>query len=83
MKIYKKEIVIYELDGQYDNFCMEVHNNETETELYLYHKQYGIKMHMIGVDLISNDWEIADLIDGYINGCVEEYLDEFITEEIA
>ena len=83
MKIYKKEIVIYELDGQYDNFCVEVHNSETETELYLYHKRYGIKMHMIGVDLISNDWEIADLIDGYINECVEEYIDEFITEEIA
>ena len=40
-------------------------------------------MHMIGVDLISNDWEIADLIDGYINECVEEYIDEFKTEEIA
>ena len=38
---------------------------------------------MIGVKLISNDWEIEDLIDGYISECVEEYTDRFITEEIA
>lgn len=83
MKKFIKEIAVYKLDGQYDGFCVEVHNSETETELYLYHKYYGIKLHMIGVKLISNDWEIEDLIDGYISECVEEYTDRFITEEIA
>lgn len=28
-------------------------------------------------------WEIDDLIDDYINECVEEYTDKFMTEEVA
>ncbi len=83
MKTYKKEIMVYELDGQYDGFCVEVHNSKSETELYLYHKRYGIKELMIGVNLVSNEWEIKQLIDGYIDECIESYIDEFAHEETA
>ncbi len=76
-------VMVYELHGQYDGFCVEVHNSKSETELYLYHKRYGIRELMIGVNLVSNEWEIELFINGYIEECVERYIDGFINEEIA
>lgn len=81
MKTYTKEIVVYELEGRFDGFCVEVHGNEDATSLYLYHKQYGIKMHMIGVN--SNEREIEELIDGLIEDYVETYNNCFMDEQIA
>jgi hypothetical protein len=83
MKIYKKEIIICKLEGWYDGYIVEAHNSATETEFYLYHKQYGVKMQMLRFAPRIDESEIELLIDEYIEECVERYINDFITEEIA
>ena len=49
MKTYKKEITVYDFEGIFDGFCVEVDKSDEITDIYLYHKQCGIKRYMFGL----------------------------------
>lgn len=82
MKIYKKEITVYDFEGIFDGFCVEVQTEEEETEVYLYHKEYGIKSLMFGIlnEDIESEEVLRDIIADYIEDNVERYRIEFMDE---
>ena len=81
MKTYKKEITVYDFEGIFDGFCVEVDCSGEMTEIYLYHKDYADKMLMFGID-IKDEWEIRDIIAANIEEHIKFHIDEYIEDYI-
>ena len=77
MKIYTKEITVYDFEDIFDGFCVEVHNDEDKTCFYLYHKMYGIKKYMFGVEPTNNEFIVRDLIISNIENHIENYIEYY------
>ena len=77
MKTYKKEITVYDFEGIFDGFCVEVDCSGEMTEIYLYHKDYAEKMLMFGID-IKHEWQIRDIIAANIETYINIYTIEYI-----
>lgn len=75
MKKYQKTITVYELDG---GFFVEVSSQKGATELYLHHKDYGVKTLMYGFQESGEVDEELMLsnIDEYIDDYKEQFFDE-------
>lgn len=80
MKRYNKEIQVYDFEGLYDGFCVEVHKNKTAIEFYLYHKSYGIKELMFGVLPDETEWMIENLISININDYINYYTNAYMID---
>ncbi len=80
MKFYTKEIKVYDFAEIFDGFCVEAHKVKDTTELYLYHKNYGIKSFMFGVltNSIKSEWELRDLIASNIENHIDIYQDVYM-----
>lgn len=73
--------ITYCLDSDiYAGFMIDITDNGATYEIYLYHKNYGVKSLMYG--LMCNDIEYDDLIDNvsrnvadYIPGYINDYID--------
>lgn len=85
MKKYKKTITVYELN---DGFIVEVYRDEDEngidSEFYLHHKDYGVKMLMFEISnyMASDENIILETVDEHIEIYKEEYFDEHDKEKI-
>lgn len=82
MKLYKKEIIVCELEGEYDGFIVEIHQADDVTELYLYNKRYGIKELMFGLESknIVNEQHLLNIIEANIEYNVSIYRDTYMDE---
>ena len=80
MKEYFKMIKVYDFDGVFDGFCVEVQIDESATECYLYHKNHSVKMLMFGVPTkgIKYDFELLELIMDNIKDDIDIYQDVYI-----
>lgn len=80
MKSFNKEITVYSLGSPFKGFCVEAHEVKDTTELYLYHKNYGIKSLMFGVltNSIKSEWELRDLIASNIENHIDIYQDVYM-----
>ena len=86
MKIYKKEITVYDFEGIFDGFCVEAQTELVGEEeaicFYLYHKAYGIKSLMFGLlkkDIESENY-IRDIIAANIEADIELYREDFMDQ---
>lgn len=75
-KKYNKKILVYEI--KYD-FIVEVIKDDKDntSEFWLYHKDYGIKMFMYGIECDEKEYEelIFSDINSYINIYKKEYME--------
>lgn len=76
MKVFKSEITTHEFEGIFDGFYVEVQQKEL-TELYLCHKEYGIKMYMFDCQAIAEECEIENIIATNIEEYIDTYTDKF------
>ena len=81
MKTYTKEIKVYDFENTFNGFCVEIHNDEDATRLYLYHKMHGVRVLMFGIAPTKDENEVRDLIASTIEEYIEEYLGSVINEE--
>lgn len=70
MKTNIKEITVYDLEKTYKGFCVEAHKEKDAIELFLYHKDYGIKKFMFGI----HPNEPKRMIELLITANVEDYI---------
>lgn len=70
MKSFNKEITVYSLGRPFKGFYVEAHKEKDAIELYLYHKDYGIKELMFGI----HPNEPKRMIELLINANVEDYI---------
>lgn len=69
-------------------FFIEEFNNGLETEFWLYHENYGVKMLMFGFELylLNNPNSYDDYISILLSRQIEDYIDiymiDYIKEEI-
>ena len=84
MKIIVKEYEAVALDGKFDGFCIELLTDEETTEIYLYHKQYGVKSLMFGLcnKDIKDLWLLRNIIANSIEEHIAIYAAEFMDEAI-
>ena len=79
MKIYKKEIIVYDFEGIFDGFCVEVDKSDDITDIYLYHKQCGIKRYMFGL-YTKDEKEIRQIVASNIMDYINIYIDEYMRD---
>ena len=79
MKIYKKEIAVYDFEGIFDGFCVEVDKSDEITDIYLYHKQCGIKRYMFGL-YTKDEKEIRQIVASNIMDYINIYIDEYMRD---
>ena len=84
MKFIVKEYEAVALDGKFDGFCIEILTDEETTEIYLYHKQCGIKSLMFELynKDIENTWHLRNIIANNIEEHIAMYTEEFMDEAI-
>ena len=86
MKIYKKEITVYDFEGIFDCFCVEAQTELVGEEeaicFYLYHKAYGIKslMFVLLKKDIESENHIRDIIAANIEADIELYREDFMDQ---
>ena len=79
MKTYKKEITVYDFEGIFDGFCVEVDKSDDITDIYLYHKQCGIKRYMFGL-YTKDEKEIRQIVASNIMDYINIYIDEYMRD---
>lgn len=79
MKIYKKGIIVYDFEGIFDGFCVEVDKSDDITDIYLYHKQCGIKRYMFGL-YTKDEKEIRQIVASNIMDYINIYIDEYMRD---
>ena len=57
----------------------EDYRNAMQIESWLYHKDYGIKMFMFGVEN-KNDDLMMELIEGNLESYIDEYIEEYMQD---
>ena len=84
MKNIVKDYEAFALDGKFDGFCIEILTDEETTEIYLYHKQCGIKSLMFELynKDIENTWHLRNIIANNIEEHIAMYTEEFMDEAI-
>lgn len=83
MKIIVKEYEAVALDGKFDGFCIEILTDEKMIEVFLYHKQYGIKALMFVLNNnFQNTLNLRDIIANNIEEHIAMYTEEFMDEAI-
>jgi len=84
MKSIVKDYEAFALDGKFDGFCIEILTDEETTEIYLYHKQCGIKSLMFGLcnKDIKDLWHLRNIIANSIEEYIAIYAAEFMDEAI-
>lgn len=88
MKNFIKEVMVYDFEGIFDGFCVEVSETRNEKieeemiEFHLYHKDCGIKKYMFGLlkKDIKDEWQIRDIIANNIEVYINAYEEEIINE---
>ena len=80
MKTIVKDYEAFALDGKFDGFCIEILTDEETTEIYLYHKQCGIKSLMFELynKDIENTWHLRNIIANSIEEHIAMYTEEFM-----
>lgn len=86
MKNFIKEVMVYDFEGIFDGFCVEVSEakdeilNEEMIQLFLYHKDYYIKNPMFQLTKkdIKDEWEIRDIIANNIEEYIRAYEEEIM-----
>ena len=85
MKNFIKEVMVYDFEGIFDGFCVEVSEAKDEIEevmiqLFLYHKDYYIKKPMFCLMKkdIKDEWEIRDIIANNIEEYIRAYEEEIM-----
>lgn len=80
MIVYKKEITVYDFEDIFDGFCVEVHREKETIELYLYHKNYGIKDLMFGLRSkdIESEAQLRNIIASNLENSIEAYRMDFM-----
>ena len=81
MKFIIKEHLAYELDGRFEGYCIEILKDEETTEVFLYHKQYGVKSLMFGLsNNFQTDLMLRDLIANNLEEEIAMYTEKFIDD---
>ena len=83
MKSIVKDFTAYELDGRFDGYCIKILKGEETIEVFLYHKQYGVKSLMLGLNkTFKNELNLHNIIANNIEEHIATYAAEFMDEEI-
>lgn len=83
MKVYKKEVTVYELDGKYEGFIVETSKGDDEMiDVYLTHKRYGIKDFMFGFMDKYEGYTLEGVIYGNLEGSIKLYIEKFMDEDV-
>ncbi len=75
MRKYKKEISVYEFEGYFQGFRVEVHQSEFGTDFFLYHEDYCDKIQMFHVPKLLDEEEIRFEIDSNIDIATGHFYD--------
>lgn len=78
MKSFNKEITVYSLGSPFKGFCVEAHKEKDAIELFLYHKDYGIKEFMFGIHPNEPKRMIELLIAAYVEDYIGVYADAYM-----
>ena len=81
MKYIIKDYFGYDLGGRFDGYCIETIQDEEMIEVFLYHKQCGVKS-LIFKSIINSqtDWEMRELIDNNIEEYIATYTEKFMDD---
>lgn len=81
MKIIVKDYEAFALDGKFDGFCIEILKDEDMIEIFLYHKQYGIKSLMFGLNkTFENELNLYNIIANNIEEEIAMYAEKFMDD---
>ena len=81
MKTYKKEITVYDFEGIFDGFCVEVEVGDKITDMYLCHKDYSVKKFMFAINT-KDESEIRNIIAANIEEEIKCYIDRYAKDYI-
>lgn len=78
MKKLSRQYAAFELR---DGFILEIIGTDTNTEYYIYHKDYGIKSHCFGVLAPFDEcMKELDLVDTDYSEYMEMYREDYMVE---
>ena len=78
-----KDYFGYDLGGRFDGYCIETIQDEETIEVFLYHKQCGVKSLMFGLtNNFQNRLNLRDIIARNLEEHIAMYTEEFMDEEI-
>lgn len=60
-----------------DNFKVDILENDTKYEAWIYHEKYGIKSLMFGMP--KEQQPLSDFLE-IVDGSMEEYIDEYTND---